>query len=173
MRSAWLLVLFAATANAQPLRVDGPPMASTEGRDVLVLASTPGATRVDSAFGPLAAQAYDTSSSRVHVVRFDGRTYRASTPLRGAGSHIVFDPGRKRFVALLPSLRIDLAGGVPLQAIAEALGAIRVTRFESLDFAVMHLPEELHPADALARLNRGFEPVSASPRLQAPPLKWR
>lgn len=168
-----LLVLLTATANAQPFRVHETPMASTAGRDVLVLATAPGIMRVDSNFGPLAAEAYDTSSSRVHIVRFDGRTYRASAPLRGAGSRIVFDPGRRRFVALLPSLRVELAGGVPLQAIAESLGAIRVTRFESLDFAVVHLPEELHPVDALARLNRLFEPVSASLRLQAPPIKWR
>lgn len=148
-------------------------MASAGGRDVLVLATAPDATRVDSAFGQLAARSYDTASRRVHVVRFGGRAYRATTPLRGGGSRIVFDPRRRRFVALLPSLRVELAGGVPLQAIAETLGAVRVTRFESLDFAVVHLPEELHPAEALARLNRGFEPVSASLRLQAQPLKWR
>lgn len=173
MYSAWLLVLLAATSHAQPLPVHEPPIASAGGHPVLVLATAPGARRVDSGFGPLAAQSYHTPSSRVHVVQFAGRTYRASTPLRGPGSRIVFDPGRKRFSTLLPSLRVQLAGGVPLQSIAEALGAVRVTRFESLGFAVVHLPEVLHPADALARITRRFGRAPASLRLRTQPIKWR
>ena len=39
-----------------------------------------------------------------------------------------------------------------------ALGATGITVFESLGFAIVELPEELHPADAVARVSGTVEP---------------
>ena len=169
----WLMLLFAAAANAQPSAFQEPRIASAQGRDVLVLTSAPGATLVDSAFGPLAARTYDTSSRRMHEVFVDGASYRASTPLQGPASRIAFDPSRGSFVELLPSLRVELGDGAPLQAVVEAIGAVRVTRFDSLGFAIVELPDDLHPADALARLAQLPEPPAATLRLRGPDLEWR
>ena len=168
----WLLMLFAA-AHAQPPVFQEPRIAPTQGRDVLVLAPAPGATLVDSAFGALAARTYDTSSRRVHEVTVDGATYRASTPLQDSASRIAFDPSRGSFVELLPSLRIELGPGAPLQTVAEVVDAVRVTRFDSLGFAIVELPDDLHPADALARLTELPEPPAATLRLRGPDLEWR
>ena len=139
----WLLTLLVA-AGSQPVATHEPGIASVQGRDVLVLASAPDSTQVDSAFGTLAAQAHDTSGKRVHLVSFEGETYRVSTPPQGPGSRIEFDPARRSFLALLPSVRIPLTPG---------------------------LPEELHPADAVARLSRLPGPAAATLRLRAPQIK--
>ena len=171
-RLPWLVTLLVA-AGSQPAATHEPGIASVQGRDVLVLASAPDATQVDSAFGTLAAQAHDTSGKRVHVVSFEGETYRVSTPLQGPGSRIAFDPAHRSFVALLPSVRIPLTPGLRLDDVAAAVEARRVTAFESLGFAIVELPEEPHPADAVARLSRLPGPVAATLRLRAPQIRWR
>lgn len=165
-------MLFAA-ANAQPPALQESRIAATQDRDVLVLAPAPDATLVDSAFGALAARTYDTSARRVHEVSVDGATYRASTPLEGSTARIAFDPARGSFVELLPSLRVELGAGASLQTVAEAVDAVRVTRFDSLGFAIVELPDDLHPADALARLTQLPGPPAATLRLRGPDLEWR
>lgn len=170
---SWLLMLFAATVNAQPSAFREPRIASARGHDVLVLAPAPGATLVDSAFGALAARTYDTSSRRVHEVTVDGATYRASTPLEGSTARIAFDPSRGSFVELLPSLRVELGDGAPLETVVEAVDAVRVTRFDALGFAIVELPDDLHPAAALARLTRLPDTPAATLRLRGPDIEWR
>ena len=56
---------------------------------------------------------------------------------------------------------------------AAELGATGITVFESLGFAFVELPEELHPADAVARVSGTLGPSVASVRLRGPPLEWR
>ena len=172
-RLAWLMLVAAAVADTQPSAFREPRIAPAQDRDVLVLASAPGATRVDSSFGPLAARTYDTASRRVHVVAVDGAIHRASTPLRGAAARIAFDPLRGSFVELLPSLRVELGDGAPPETVAGAVGAVRVTRFDALGFAIVELPEHLHPADALARVRQLPDPPAATLRLRGPDIEWR
>lgn len=150
-------------------------MGVAEGRNVLVLpsASASASSSTSSAFGPISGQSFETSLQRVHIVSFGGETYRAATPLDGPASRIVFDPLRHRFVELLPSIRVELAGAFDLDAIAASLDAVRVTAFESLGFAIVELPETLHPADALRTLASLANPPAASLRMRGPPIRWR
>lgn len=103
----------------------------------------------------------------------DGEIYRAATPLDGPRSRIVFDPDRRTFGSLLPSIRLELGADVDADAIGEALGALRVTEFASLGFAVLDLPGDVHPADAVAQVRRMPGRPEASVRLRGPRLEWR
>ncbi len=148
-------------------------MGSAEGRTVLVLPSAASSLTTSSEFGPISGRSFETSFQRVHVVSFDGETYRAATPLDGPASRVVFDPVRRRFVGLLPSVRVELDGTADLDAIAVSLDAVRVTAFEGLGFAIVELPGTLHPADALRTLASLDNPPAASLRTRGPPIRWR
>ena len=76
-------------------------------------------------------------------------------------------------MSLLPSIRVELVEGLRIEAVAAELGATGITVFESLGFAFVELPEELHPADAVARVSSTVDPNVASVRLRGPPLEWR
>ena len=141
--------------------------------NVLVLPTASASLSMPTEFGPITAQSYKTSLQRVHIVTVDGETYRAATSLDGPASRIVFDPVRRRFVGLLPSIRMELDGAVDLDAIAASLGAVRVTAFERLGFAIVELPATLHPAQAIERLTSADDPPAASLRMQGPLLRWR
>lgn len=150
-------------------------MSLAEDGNVLVLpaATATASLRLPSEFGPISAQSFETSVQRVHVVTVDGEIYRAATPLEGPASRIVFDPAQRRFAGLLPSIRVELDGAADLDAIAASLGALRVTPFERLGFAIVELPETLHPAQAIERLAALDDPPAASLRMQGPPIRWR
>ena len=85
------------------------------------------------------AESYETASRRIHVVVYDGETYRAAPPKEGPRSRIVFDTATRRFGSLLPSIRVELDDGVVIGTVADALGASRVTRFDPLGFAIFDL----------------------------------
>ena len=110
---------------------------------------------------------------RFHEVAFGGETFQAVTPLDGPYSRIVFDPSRRAFVQLLPSIRVESTGGAQLEAIARALGATDVTVFDRLGFAFLDLPANLHPAEAVARVRALPGSPGAAVRLRPPRLQWR
>jgi len=145
-----------------------------EGRQVIVLASGTGSPE-SAAYpsGTIAVQSYETATRRKHIVSFKGRTYSASTPLEGPWSLVVFDPARRRFASLLPSIRVELVGGVDLKAIAETLDAVDITVFDSLGFAYVDLPNGLHPADAVDRVRNLNGAPRAAMRLRRPRIEWR
>ncbi len=149
-----------------------------EGRTLAVLHASgeAGGSRpssVSAAGARTSARSSDTTPHRIHEVEVDGEVYRAATPLDGPRSRIVFDPARRAFESLLPSIRLELDGDVDADAVGEALGALRVTVFERLGFAILDLPGDLHPVDAVARVRRLPGRPEASVRLRSPPLEWR
>lgn len=148
-------------------------MGIAEDRNVLVLPSASASLRLPTDFGPITGRSYETSFQRVHTVWIDGETYRAATPLDGPASRIAFDPMRRRFVSLLPSIRVELDGAADLHAIAASVAAVRVTAFERLGFAIVELPATLHPADALRTLASLGNAPAASLRTRGPPIRWR
>lgn len=118
-------------------------------------------------------RSYEIGSRRIHVVTHEGKTYRAATPLEGPFSRAVFDPVRRRFWSLLSSIRVELGEDAQPEAWADAIGAVGVTVFERLGFAIFHLPADLHPAEAVARVgDLPGEPV-AQVRLRAPRVEWK
>lgn len=179
-----VLLLAQAVHAQQEAPADPPPVADSlpvvvaEGRTFAVLRRSdetggrPSSALSEVPAGP-AARSFETTSQRIHVVEVDGEVYRAATPLDGPRSRIVFDPARRTFESLLPSIRIELGADVDAAAIGEALGALRVTEFTRLGFAVLDLPADLHPVDALAQVRRMSGRPEASARLRGPPLEWR
>jgi len=169
-----LTILFGGLLPAQT-STDGVALVPAgEGREIVVL-SAQGGTQpaAQTAPSPISTQSRDTATQRIHTVTFEGETYTAATPLSGPWSRVGFDPARRSFVSLLPSIRVELVEGLRVEAVAAELGATGVTVFESLGFAIVELPEELHPADAVARVSDTVDPTVASLRLRGPPLEWR
>ena len=171
------VTMLPTAAQHAPQQVDAPDgllVVAVEGGELLVLRpygdTYPATPR---AFDGLTATSFETASQRIHVVSLDGDAYRAATPLDGPRSRIVFNPARRAFAALLPSIRVELNAIVRLDAVEAALGAERVTVFESLGFAIVDLPAELHPADAIERVRAlPGQPVAAV-RLRRPGVEWK
>lgn len=174
---AWFIGLLSLTAvaplAAQEFVAGAMRSAVVEDRQLLVLASAPDAAAASPLSGGFAAQSFETASHRIHVVTVDGETYRAATPLAGPRSHIAFDPARRRFVSLLPSIRVEHNGSAAMEAAAVAVGATGITLFASAGFAILDLPSDLHPADALAILDDLPGVPAASLRLRPPRIRWR
>ena len=169
-----LTLLVAAPLAAQEFTAEGFRVTAAAGREVMVLSSDAGSLALaQPEVAGFTAQSYETASQRIHVVSFEGETFRAATPVDGPWSRIVFDPSRRTFVPLLPSIRVELNDSVQIDAVAVAVDATGVTIFESLGFAIVELPEELHPADAVARVVNVLGQPGASVRLRRPEIEWR
>lgn len=122
---------------------------------------------------PMRTQTLETANHRVHVVELDGETFAALVPLDGPSPRIVFDPARRSFARLLPSIRVETTDAAQLDTIATALGATGTTFFEPLGFAIVQLPPALDPLDAVARVNALLSRPAATVRIPPPPVKWR
>ena len=172
-RHRWCLaaLVLCGSAVAQESITNNFVIGTTQNREVVVLPTAAASTQLATASGPMFAQSLETSSARIHSVSFEGETFRASTPLVGPTSRIVFDPDQRRFVALLPSIRVELNDFSQLSSIADNLGAIDATPFESLGFAVIELPEALHPLEAIEMLGSLPEVGEASLRLRGPRIR--
>ncbi len=175
-----LMLFLAAVSAAAQQTVEPAPspdalrIVAVEGRELVALppyGTAPAGGAAQAA--AVAVRSFDTASSRVHVVSMDGETFRAAVPLRNPRPWVAFDPARRRFESLQPSIRVELNGGVRLEAVARAVGATKVTVLESLRFAIVELPADLHPADAAARVDAmAGQPVAAL-RLRGPRIQWR
>lgn len=172
-RVCGIAMVLTTAAQAQESMTDGLRMAAVEGREVLVLPDVTVSPDAPSERAPIAVRTWETAERRYHEVEFEGETFTASTPLRGPRSRIVFDPARRTFSTLLPSVRVELEQGVRTEAIAAVVDATRITVFEALGFAIVDLPADVHPAEAISRLQRLPGPPRATLRLSAPPIEWR
>lgn len=159
-------------AAAQETITDNVVIGATVNREVVVLPVAAALTQIGTASGPMFTRSVETSSARIHTVSFEGETFRASTPLEGPASRIVFDPAQRKFAALLPSIRVELDDYSRLDVIAESLGAVDARAFERLGFAVIVLPETLHPVEAINSLTALEEGAEASLRLRGPRIRW-
>lgn len=173
IRVCGMALILATVAEAQESMTDGLRMAAVEGRAILVLPDGAVNPHVPAASAPMAVRTWETAERRYHAVEFEGETFTASTPLRGPRSRIVFDPARRTFSTLLPSVRVELQQGVQTEAIAAVVDATRITVFEALGFAIVDLPADVHPAEAISRLQRLPGPPRATLRLSAPRIEWR
>ena len=182
---AFMMLVVATLAAAQePLGLaqdaGDARVETVEGRQMLILPTSgadPDAGRdglqAQSAGDGISAQSFESPSHRTHVVYVEGTAYRAATPLQGPGAWIAFDPARRRFESLLPSIRVELAADGQLDAAVEAVGATDVEVFDSLGFAILYLPSNLHPADAVVLVRRLPGQPEAFVRLRRPRIEWR
>ena len=171
-----LLLVLPALAYAQENRVYAPDRLSVvtaEGRDLVVLTTEmAGSSTVQLTSGGFAARSFETTTRRIHVVEFKGETYRAATPLTGSRSLIAFDPARRTFASLLPSIRVETNERAKLDLIADVLGTDRIKVFKALGFAIVDLPPNMHPADAIVRIQNLPRPPNVAVRLRGPRIKW-
>lgn len=148
-------------------------IANTRDQPVLVMPSSE--TRFDgvTSYGAIALEVEDGQSHRIFRVTLDGEDYETKLPATTSNFHLAFDPKRRTFTRLLPSLRIELTEGANLTLLLESLQAAGITKFEPLGFAFVDLPEDLHPMDALAIIENLDGDYSATLRLPMPPITWR
>ena len=144
-----------------------------QNREVVLLPSSTASGYVQSQACLVTGSSYETRSLRVHVVHCAGETYRAATALQGPYSRIAFDPSRRSFARLLPSIRVELTSERQLESAKSAVGAEKADFFGKLGFAIIYLPETVHPLDAIAKLAKGPGRQKATIRLSGPRIKWR
>ena len=172
LRIGAVVLLAAHTAAAEEYAADAMQLAQWQGREVVVLPQARSSDSVSSAFGPIHGRSVETRKRRIHTVSFGGRSLRAATPLEGPASRVAFDPVRRRFVAVLPSIRVVVTDAAQVRAIARATGAARATHIARLGIAFIELPESLHPVEAIERLKALPGRPNGSIRLRRPPVKW-
>ncbi len=171
--ACWIALAAGISGAAQEPVKGGYLVAPTQGREVVVLPTAEASGQVQPALGPINGYSFETGSQRVHVIHFEGETFRAATPLEGPSSRIAFDPSRRTFAPLLPSIRVELDSEAQLESIKKLTGATKAVFFETLGFAVVDLPETLHPLQAIKRLESLSGQPRATIRLRKPPIQWR
>ena len=127
----------------------------------------------NSAYGHLQCETIVTDSRQIHRLLLDGVEFTLDVPMQASPGHLAFDPKRREFTRLLPSIRIELHENTDLEPVIEALQAASVTEFAPLGFAFVDLPEDLHPVDALAIIAALDGDYEAHVRLPMPPIEWR
>ena len=142
-------------------------------RQVLLVSPDLDVTNAPVDAGPVRTRTLQTATHRVHVVEFEGETFAALAPPGDPARRIVFDPARRTFARLLPSIRIETSDAAQVERIVTALGAAGATFFEPLGFAFVQLPPALDPLDAAARTDALLGRPAATVRLPPPPVKWR
>lgn len=168
-----IALAFAVSAAAQEVRTGDFVLAAAQGREVVVLPTEQASGSVRQERGTVYGYAFESGDRRVHVIEFEGEVFRAATPLEGPASRIAFDPSRRTFAPLLPSIRVEVENRDRLNDIAKLLGSANSVYFDQLGFGFIDLPEDLHPLEAIERLKTVSGPARASIRLRRPPLEWR
>ena len=169
----YFTLVLCMSAEAQESVTDNFRVMITDGREVVVLPSGATSMRMQLELGPISGRSYETTSQRVHIILFDEEVFRASTPLEGKSSRIVFVPSQRKFAQLLPSIRVELEDYSKLDSISEAIGAKKATFFEKLGFSIIDLPDTVHPVWAIEQLEKLPEQPKASIRVRGPRVKWR
>lgn len=164
---------FSAPSAAQEVRTDDFVLAAAQGREVVVLPTEQASGGARPRQGAVNGYSFESGKRRVHVIEFEGEVFRAATPLEGPASRIAFDPSRRTFVPLLPSIRVEVESRDRLNAVARLFGSTNPVYFDRLGFGIIDLPEDLHPLEAIERLKAVYGQARASIRLRRPPLEWR
>lgn len=167
------LLAVALSGHAQEFLTSSAAIMGAPDHKVLVLPTAGDSLDVSIDSRALHVRHHESANRRMHVVVFEGETFSASTPIEGPWSRIAFDPSRRAFVQLLPSIRVETRDKTQLELIVRELGAINVTMFDSLALAVIDLPDDMHPAEAVARVQAMPGRPRATIRLRAPRVEWR
>lgn len=168
-----IALAFSLPSAAQEARTGEFVLAAAQGREVVVLPTEQASGSVRQERGTVYGYAFESGERRVHVIEFEGEVFRAATPLEGPASRIAFDPSRRTFVPLLPSIRVEVESRDKLNAFAKLFGSANSVYFDRLGFGIIDLPEDLHPLEAIERLKAVSGQARASIRLRRPPLEWR
>ena len=86
---------------------------------------------------------------RVYQTFHNGITRSLHVALDAALRYVAFDPERNRFEMLSPGLRVELEDYGLLDRIVDAAGGIGGKAYPMLGFAIVQLPLEASPVDAI------------------------
>lgn len=161
------------SAADPPSPPTGLRLAAAEGRDIVLLSAGAASGQLRSASGAVQVRSYEARKHRVHEVTLEGRTYRAATPLDGPASRIAFDVSRRGFAMLLPSIRVECASHEEAASIGKLARATRTRFLDRLGFAILELPNTVHPAEAVAKVNAELGGEKASVRIRRRNPRWK
>ena len=146
---ATLLLLAGVHAAAQE---SGAPLhvmrSATLERPLLVMpndASAPGEVYVDDVRIRVAME----DGFHVYEAFHQGVTRTLHVALDATLRYVAFDPERNRFEMLSPGLRVELEDYGLLDRIVDAAGGIGGKAYPMLGFAIVQLPLEANPVDAI------------------------
>ena len=148
-------------------------MVETRDQQVLALHPSEASYQGESIHGHIQFEMRETASHRQHRVFLDGEEFMLEVPASAPPTHLAFDPRRREFTRLLPSIRLELTEHTDLGAVLDAVQAIGVTEFAPLGFALVDLPADLHPVDALIIIAELEGDYQANVRLPMPPIDLR
>lgn len=151
-----------------------PVLAYEPSREVVLLPNQPGIWGGQQATpSTFSLETRETASRRFHTVQFNGRTHTASVPLEGSRSYVAFDRNQSKFVGILPSIRVELNGSTSVSQMAEAAGATNLTVFKQLGFAILDLPIDVSPHEAIVRVGELPGKPQGYLRTRSFNVKWR
>lgn len=126
--------------------------APTAKEDVLVLPSSVAAV----GRGHHAGIAFDVSTSagvRSYRATVGGRTAVTHTAVGGPATHLAFERSSGRFRKIASAIRVELDDYANLEERVREVGGLSGKAYPHLGFALIDLPGDVHPADAVNRLN--------------------
>lgn len=163
------VALFALSAHAQSVWQSSVVPAQTMQGAVLVLPDS-------SALSEQVAGSPDTRVSiavegdyRVYRARHKGKDHHMHVALdSNQAPRIAFDLEEGRFRNILPSLRIEMNDYADFDSIVQQAGGSGGKVYEALGFALIHLPDDINPAEVAAGLGAVPGVTRAIIQLQGP-----
>ena len=145
------MLLFLAGTHAVAQGQDAPlhvMRSATLERPLLVMATdadAPGEVYVDDVRIRVAIE----DGTRVYQAFHQGVTRTLYVALDASLRYVAFDPERNRFELLSPGLRVELEDYGLLDRVVAAAGGIGGKAYPMLGFAIVQLPREANPVDAI------------------------
>ena len=144
-------IMLAAWVNAQeddrvPLTVD-----SAQG-PVMVLPSLETASPGSMVVGDIRIEISVEDGFRVLRAHQDGDVRTVYEPVDGPARRYAYDPAERRFDQVTSTLRVRLADDERLDGVVASSGALRGKNYPALGWALLHLPEQVNPANVARTL---------------------
>lgn len=181
---AFALALLVAVAQAQT------PDEAQDGFSIRTAASAEGELLVlpskmaTIGQGRQAGVTFDVSVSdgiRIYRATVGGHSVSTKVSAVGPPTYLAFDLANRRFRKLAHTLRVELDGDEQLEQLVRKAGGTTGKAYPQLGFALIALPRDVDPADAVNRLNAGagaaakvlFAPPRRRPAVMRPPASSR
>lgn len=126
--------------------------ATGEARELLVMPLEAPAERAAAVIGGTSVEVAAEGDFVVYRVRHGGRTHTAYNPVGGPRRWLAFDPGQGRFNEVASSVRVRMTPRAKLSDLIDRTGALGGKAYPALGWALLRLPPNVNPADAVRRL---------------------
>lgn len=106
---------------------------------------------------------------RVYQAFHKGVTRKLHVSLDAAPRYAAFDTERSRFELLSPSLRVELEDYGLLNEVIAACGGTGGKAYPMLGFAIVQLPQQVNPVDAVTAVMSLAGVIDAHVMIEGPP----